>query len=132
MNNYRTMTIYKNGDGGLILHTPLALDIENLDIFEKLGKVEAIIIPNESKISYVDVNVYKLRYPNIQVICPSIIKETLEEEIEIDSTVEEWINQNQVSYIKPITPPLNLFKGKNRLSILTNLINQFLRTNLFP
>jgi hypothetical protein len=64
----RVMTVAKRGDGGLVIHSAIALRPAELAELEAWGKPEALIVP--SAYHRLDAPAYKKRFPNLRVYAP--------------------------------------------------------------
>jgi len=72
----RNMVVYKLNSGGLLCHSVVTLNKEGMDQLEALGKPELLIVPNGQHA--IDSVVWKIRYPEAIIACPSIMKDILE------------------------------------------------------
>ena len=64
----RTMVIYRLADGGLLIHSAVALDEAGMAALEALGPPKILIVPN--RMHRADAGAYKERYPDLVVCCP--------------------------------------------------------------
>jgi hypothetical protein len=64
----RRMTIARLASGGLFIHNAMRLRDEDYAKLEKLGRIEAIVVPNKFHDS--DAHFYKLRYPSARLYVP--------------------------------------------------------------
>ena len=65
----RNMTVYRLPDGGLLLHSVVAMSDEGLAALERLGKPVAMLVPHTMHV--MDAPFYKARYPELRVIAPA-------------------------------------------------------------
>src|SRR5688500_14318601 len=64
----RMMTIARRSDGGLLLHSAIALDEPTQRQLEALGPPTHLIVPNA--VHRLDAPAYKARYPALRVFTP--------------------------------------------------------------
>lgn len=83
----RTMTIFRYPDGRLWIHSPVAARPETEEEIEALGTPTWVIVPNG--MHRMDVGHYKLRWPNVRVICPSEAREAVEKKVPVDNVSEK-------------------------------------------
>ncbi|ACK72894.1 conserved hypothetical protein [Gloeothece citriformis PCC 7424] len=83
----REMIIFRLSDGSLLIHSAIALQEEAMITLESLGMPKLLIVPN--RIHRLDAAVYKKRYPQILVVCPSVAKPFVEEVVKVDEVAEE-------------------------------------------
>jgi len=96
----RNMVVYKLKDGGLLLHSVVAMREEDQQKMEALGTPRVMIVPHG--FHRLDAGVYKQRYPNIRVLCPASCRNAVEEVVKVDGTVEEeLLSQYGVNFLKP-------------------------------
>jgi hypothetical protein len=82
----RTMTVYRMKDGGLWIHSAIALEDEYLRKLEQLGKPAYLVVPNT--MHRMDAGFYKEAFPQIKVVCPEGAREKVEKEVRVDATCE--------------------------------------------
>ena len=106
----RNMIIYPMKDGGLLIHSAVALNEEGMAQLEALGKPSVMIVPN----SYhrLDAPFYKARYPEIRVVCPARARTQVEKVVPVDGSAEEL----QLPGVTPIQP-----EGIKRVELLYEL-----------
>jgi hypothetical protein len=65
----RVMTVVKLDDGGLVVHSAVALDPSTQKELEAWGMPRILIVPNPWH--RLDAPAYKTRYPDIKIYCPA-------------------------------------------------------------
>lgn len=65
----RVMTVVRRSDGGLVLHSPIALDEATMKELEALGPVALLVVPNGYH--RLDAPRFVARYPDAKVAAPS-------------------------------------------------------------
>jgi hypothetical protein len=101
------MVIYKLDDGGLLLHSAIALEEPAMAELEELGTPKVLLVPNP--MHRLDSAVYKERYPEITVICPAAARKKVAEKVEVDATCEEFLPKMGVTvYDMPGVKPIEL------------------------
>jgi hypothetical protein len=84
----RNMTVYRLGDGSLLLYSVVAMDDEGMKALEALGRPSVMVIPHGGHL--MDAGFYKQRYPHLRVACPPEGKKRAEERCgKVDGTPEE-------------------------------------------
>ncbi len=79
----RTMVIYRLGDGGLLIHSAVALNDEGMTALEALGAPKILVVPNRMHRS--DAGVYKERYPDLVVCCPEGARDAAAKVVAVDN-----------------------------------------------
>lgn len=64
----RNMVVHKMANGGLWLHSVVALDETRVQELAALGRPEIMVVP--SGLHRLDAAVYRARFPQLQVLCP--------------------------------------------------------------
>jgi len=82
----RTMTVARDPDGGLVLHSAIALDEDGMAQLESLGSPRVLVVPNGWH--RLDAPRYKARYPELQVICPARARARVEQKVPVDATYD--------------------------------------------
>jgi hypothetical protein len=62
------MAIARMADGGLVLHSAIALDAPGMAALDALGRVAFVVVPNA--LHRIDAPRFAARYPEAKVICP--------------------------------------------------------------
>jgi len=91
----RVMTIAKM-DGGLVLHSAIALDDAELESLEKIGPIRIIVVPNAYH--RLDANQYAERYPNAKIFAPRGARAAVEKIVKVSGTLDEFPNGDSVSF----------------------------------
>jgi hypothetical protein len=84
----RVMTIARLADGGLVLHSPIALEPRAMDELEALGKPACVLVPNGGH--RLDAPAYKKRYPGARVLAPRGSREKVAEVVPVDGSYEDF------------------------------------------
>lgn len=88
----RNMGIYKiPGTSDLLLFSPIALSPKSMQELESLGKIKYLIAPN--CFHRLDIGVYKLKYPEALVMCPSVSVSSISQVVPVDKTCEEILSK---------------------------------------
>lgn len=93
----RAMTIAKRSDGGLVVHSAIAMNDHEMKEIEKLGELAYLIVPND--IHRLDAPRYKARYPGIRVYVPRGGKKKIEDVVAVDGTYEDFPADAAVSLL---------------------------------
>jgi hypothetical protein len=91
----RRMTIIRRDDGGLVLHSPMALDAKSMEFMESLGPISYILVPNGWH--RLDAPNYRKRYPNAKLLCPKGSKKKVSEVVEVDGSYEDFPNDSAIA-----------------------------------
>ncbi|MCG3172905.1 MAG: hypothetical protein GMKNLPBB_01076 [Myxococcota bacterium] len=83
----RNMVIYRMRDGGLLIHSAIAMTDEAMAAMEKLGKPSIMIVP--TRYHRLDAPRYKKRYPDIRVLCPKGSDKFVREVVQVDGHCED-------------------------------------------
>jgi hypothetical protein len=101
----RRMVIHRetlNGENLLTLFSVICLREDILEELESLGKVERIIIPNAAHT--LDVNFYRLRYPNAKLLYPYGQKKVIQKKVpSINECVENYFKKSVIEELNSIT-----------------------------
>src|SRR3954469_9626513 len=92
----RVMTAVKLDDGGLLVHSAVALDPSTQKELESWGRPRLLLVPNPWH--RLDAPAYKTRHPDIQIYCPSGAKKRVAKAVPVDGFYEEL----------PLTPPVTV------------------------
>ncbi len=103
----RTMTVFRMDDGGLWIHSAIALDDRRQRELESFGRPAYLVVP--STMHRLDAPVYKQTYPAIRVVCPEAAKEKVEQKVHVDNSCENEFRDSQVVVHKmPGAKPIEL------------------------
>jgi len=80
----RVMTIAKRSTGGLVIHNAIALEDELMKEIEAFGTPELLVVPNGYH--RLDAKVFKQRYPNMKVVCPTKTRKRVEDVVAVDGS----------------------------------------------
>ncbi len=83
----RNMVVWRAPDGGLWLHSVVALDPAGMAALEALGPVRWIVVPNG--FHRMDCAVYAARYPDAKVLAPAAARKAVEEKTPVHATCED-------------------------------------------
>jgi len=87
----RQMTVWKAADGSLVVHSPIAMDEGGMAKLDTLGRVSTILVPHGGH--RMDIEFYKRRYPDAQVVAPAAAKAVVEEVLAVDNNAEDVLPQ---------------------------------------
>ena len=80
----RVMTIARRSDGELVVHNPICVEDKLVAAIEQLGPIAVIVVPSGSH--RLDARVFKDRFPEARVICPSGARDKVAEVVAVDGT----------------------------------------------
>lgn len=83
----RNMVVWRMPDGGLLLHSVVALDDAGMAALEALGTPTVMVVP--SGMHRLDAAVYKERYPDLEVLCPAAARQAVHKVVAVDGAAEE-------------------------------------------
>jgi hypothetical protein len=86
-NGNRVMTIVKMRDGGLLIHSAIALAEPLMAEIEAFGKPAVLVVPNG--LHRLDSKVYKERYPSLKVVSPAGARKKVEQVVKVDASYAE-------------------------------------------
>jgi len=86
-------------DGGLLLHSVVALNPEGMAALEALGTPRIMIVP--SGLHRADASVYKERYPDLQVVAPRACIPKVEQVLPVDAAAEDVLPELGIGVIAP-------------------------------
>jgi hypothetical protein len=123
----RSMTVYKMKDGGLWIHSAIALNDETQKKLESLGHPTYLVVPNT--MHRMDAAVYKKSYPDLKVFCPRAAISKVEEVVKVDDACENFFITGEIEALsidgaKPIelAYELDLGKGKGKALVMCDLL----------
>ncbi len=82
----RNMLIYRLDDGGLLVHSAIALDEPGMLALAALGPVEAVVVPNGYH--RLDARFYRARFPSARFVGPEGSRKRIEQVVHLDETCE--------------------------------------------
>lgn len=92
----RVMTLARLDDGGLVIHNAIPLEEELMKEIESFGSPTYLVVPNGYH--RLDAPVFKQRYPNAKVICPTGATEKVGEVIGVDLTYADFQKNGRVTF----------------------------------
>jgi len=95
----RNMTIYRNKEGGLIIHSCVVLNEKTQKQLESLGTPMVLIVPN--RMHRLDAAIYKQRYPGMLVVCPKESISEVTSMVSVDGTCEDILPKYGVECLQP-------------------------------
>jgi hypothetical protein len=118
----RVMTVVKRENGGLLIHSAIALrDAERREL-ESLGKPELLIVPGAYH--RLDAPAYKARYPELRVFTTRGCRAKVEEVVHVDGTYEDMPRD---SVVEALTLPGTadregalLVRGSDGVTVIIN------------
>lgn len=90
----RVMAVAKMSDGGLILHSSIALDEPSMQRLEQWGEPRYIVVPNA--FHRADCGKYKARYPGAQIVCPSAARRKVEQVVPVDCDYDHFPQSSDI------------------------------------
>jgi hypothetical protein len=84
----RVMTLAKMADGGVVIHSAVALDEPMMRELEAWGTPAYLLVPNGYH--RLDAPAFKRRYPALKVLCPRGSRRKVEEVVKVDGTYEDF------------------------------------------
>ncbi len=92
----RVMTVARLEDGGLVLHSAIALEESSQKQLEALGEPRFLIVPNPGH--RLDAPAYKKRYPKVAVLAPKGARQKVSEVVAVDGSYEDFPQSNVVRF----------------------------------
>lgn len=83
----RNMILWRDDAGGLLAHSPIAVDASTRQAIEALGPVHTVVVPSPQH--RLDAPAWADRYPEARVTCPAAAREAVEARVAVDATVEQ-------------------------------------------
>jgi hypothetical protein len=84
----RTMTVARRDDGGLVIHSAIAMTDDAMRELEQLGTPSYLLVPNHWH--RLDALTYKKRYPQLRVLGTAGCRAKIEKKISLDGTYEDF------------------------------------------
>jgi hypothetical protein len=82
----RVMTLVRLDDGGIVVHSAIALDEASMSEIDAWGNPAILLVPNT--FHRLDAPAYVSRYPDLRVFCPRGGRKKIEEVVHVDGTYE--------------------------------------------
>jgi hypothetical protein len=82
----RNMVVYRMPEGGLLIHSAVAMDDKGMAALDAIGRTRVVLVPNRGHRT--DATFYKQRYLDARVICPRGEKDEVEKVIAVDAVAE--------------------------------------------
>jgi hypothetical protein len=92
----RVMTVARLEDGGLVLHSAIALEESAQKQLEAFGEPRYLIVPNPGH--RLDAPAYKKRYPQLSVLTPKGAREKVAEVVAVDGAYEDFPESSAVRF----------------------------------
>jgi len=84
---HRNMIIYQLPEGGLLLHSVIAMNEAGMAALDALGKPAICVVPSSGH--RMDAGFYRARYPKMKIVCPAGIRAKVEKVVPVGATCEE-------------------------------------------
>ena len=93
----RNMHIYRVPDGSnrLVIYNGVSINDATVKEIEALGTPTILVVPNWMHRE--DAAIWKDRFPNMLVVCPSTANVKASEEVNVDLSIEEWVQKEEWS-----------------------------------
>ena len=118
----RTMTVARCTDGGLAIHSAIALDDAGMREIEAWGPPRHLLVPNA--FHRMDASAFKARYPDLRVYTPRGGRAKVEKRIAVDGVYEDFPADDAVRvYTVPGTGEREgamLVRGHDGVSVILN------------
>jgi hypothetical protein len=92
----RRMTLVKRANGGLVVHSALALEDALMEKIDAWGAVDTIVVPNGWH--RLDAPTFKKRYPDAKIVCPGGSRKKVEEVVAVDADYESCQSDDTVRF----------------------------------
>jgi hypothetical protein len=92
----RRMTLVKRANGGLVVHSALALEDALMEKIDAWGAVDTIVVPNGWH--RLDAPMFKKRYPDAKIVCPGGSRKKVEEVVAVDADYESCQSDDTVRF----------------------------------
>lgn len=83
----RRMVVWRRDDGGLVVHSAIAMNEEGMAALASLGAPSVMIVPNAYH--RMDAAVWKARFPGLKVYAPAAARAAVEKIVAVDATIED-------------------------------------------
>ena len=84
----RRMTIARRVDGRLVLFNGVPLEEPAMKELEAWGEPAFLVVPNGGH--RLDVHAFKVRYPNLKVLCPTRARARVSEKVTVDGALSDF------------------------------------------
>lgn len=88
----RVMTVARLSRGGLVVHSPIALDAAAMTTLDGLGEVAFIVVPNREH--RLDASSYAARYPRARVLAPRGARAQIEKLVAVHGGLDEVVDSD--------------------------------------
>lgn len=121
----RNMVVFRLPDGGLWIHSGVALDEPGMAGLEALGQPRVLVVPNA--FHRMDAPFYKQRYPGVQVVCPAVSERRVTARVAVDGYAEELLPPlgiicHQPAGMRPFELAYELPLAEGRALVVTDLL----------
>jgi hypothetical protein len=125
-NGTRVMTIAKMRDGGLVIHSGIALEDELMKELEAFGRPSVLVVPGG--FHRLDSKVYKERYPSLKVLAPAGARKKIEQVVPVDGTYADAPKDDDVRLfhldgIKELEGVLEVKSNGKTTLVLNDFVN---------
>jgi hypothetical protein len=95
----RVMAVVRLADGGLLIHSAVALEGSAMAQLEALGTPAVLVVPN--RFHRMDAAFYKQRYPQLRVLCPHAARTQVQRRVAVDGDCTSLSDPNvSLEYIE--------------------------------
>jgi hypothetical protein len=84
----RRMTVARRDDGGLVVHSAIAMDDAAMSELDALGRPAFLLVPGA--MHRLDAPAYRRRYPGVVVLAPEGSRAKVAEVVAVDGTYEDF------------------------------------------
>lgn len=129
----RTMTVFRLRDGGLWIHSAIALNEKTRDKLESFGAPKVLVVP--STMHRLDAPKYKKLYPSIKVVCPEASRKKVQEKVPVDASCEtEFQGSEVIAHVMPGAKPIELayelpLKSGGKALVINDVLVNVTKTN---
>jgi hypothetical protein len=124
-NGTRVMTIVKLKDGGLLIHSSIALEDDLMKEIEAFGEPKILIVPNG--FHRLDAKVFKDRYPKVKVVAPEGARKKVEQVVKVDATYEGAIDDTvrliHLEGVKNAEGVIEIDHGGEKTIVFNDVVN---------
>jgi hypothetical protein len=121
----RAMIVVRMNDGRLVIHNAIALEDAEMAELEAWGKPSILVVPNGFHRQ--DAKIWKDRYPDLKVVCPSGARKRVEQVVKVDGALEEERGDDSLTFAsiegsKNTEPVLTVRSGDKSSIVLCDLV----------